>query len=198
MKKNYIVAICGASGVIYGVTLIKELLLRPFGIHVILSPDGKNVLAHELGYEGSLTDLIKKRFGQTQHNDAKLVEYDPHSFLAPSASGSFKHNGMAVVPCSMKTLSAIASGFADNLINRSADICMKEKRPLILVPRETPLNRIHLKNMLRVSEAGAVIIPPSPAFYSKPETVQDMVDFIVARILDHLDIKQQLVKEWGC
>jgi 4-hydroxy-3-polyprenylbenzoate decarboxylase len=197
MKKKYIVAVCGASGVIYGVTLIKELLLRPCQVHVVVSPDGKNIMAHELGYTGDLAGHIQERFNITPHQDSELSAYDAGSFFAPAASGSFKHDGMAVVPCSMKTLAAIASGFADNLINRSADVCLKENRPLILVPRETPLNRIHLKNMLRASKAGAIIIPPSPGFYAKPRTIQDMVDFVVARILDHLHIKQHLVAEWG-
>ncbi|HYA02714.1 MAG TPA: UbiX family flavin prenyltransferase, partial [Syntrophobacteria bacterium] len=107
------------------------------------------------------------------------------------------HAGIVVVPCSMKTLAAIATGVADNLITRSADVCLKERRPLILVPRETPLSTIHLENMLRAARAGALILPPAPGFYHRPRRVEDLVDFVVARILDHLGISHCLVGEWG-
>ncbi len=197
MTKKLIVAICGASGSIYGVTLIKELLAQGVQVHLIISTDGRHVMAHELGFKENLENYIKTKFKAPRHPDASLIEHKVETFFAPPASGSFKHDGMVIAPCSMKTLAAIASGLADNLITRSADICLKEKRTLVIVPRETPLNRIHLENMLKVSSAGATVLPAMPAFYFKPKTVFDLVDFVVARILDQLNIKHNLAGEWG-
>lgn len=197
MSERLIVAVCGASGSIYAITLLRELLARPLEVHVITSPAGRQVLAHELGYGGSMSELLDNTFGSFRHADGALVEHSAETFFAPPASGSFKHGGMVVVPCSMKTLASIATGVADNLITRSADVCLKERRPLILVPRETPFSIIHLENMLRAARAGALILPPAPGFYHRPETVEDLVHFVVARILDHLGISHRLVGEWG-
>ena len=196
MTERLIVAICGASGSIYAVTLLRELLARPLEVHVIASPAGRQVMSHELGYEGNLSALLEKTFRSLRDPGASLVEHRAETFFAPPASGSFKHGGMVVVPCSMKTLAAIAAGVADNLVTRAADVCLKERRPLILVPRETPLSTIHLENMLRAARAGALILPPTPAFYHGPKSVEDLVDFVVARILDHLGISHRLVEEW--
>jgi 4-hydroxy-3-polyprenylbenzoate decarboxylase len=196
MTQRLTVAICGASGSIYALSLLRELLARPLEAHVIASPAGRQVMSHELGYEENLSALLEKTFKAFRHPGASLVEHRAETFFAPPASGSFKHDGMVVVPCSMKTLAAIAAGVADNLITRAADVCLKERRPLILVPRETPLSAIHLENMLRAARAGALILPPVPAFYHGPKTVQDLVDFVVARILDHLGISHRLVGEW--
>jgi 4-hydroxy-3-polyprenylbenzoate decarboxylase len=196
MTERLIVAICGASGSIYALSLLRELLARPLEVHVIASPAGRQVMSHELGYEGNLSALLEKSFGSFRNPEASLVEHRAETFFAPPASGSFKHDGMVVVPCSMKTLAAIASGVADNLVTRAADVCLKERRPLILVPRETPFSTIHLENMLRAARTGALILPPAPAFYHGPKTVQDLVDFVVARILDHLRISHRLVGEW--
>lgn len=197
MRERLIVAVCGASGSIYALTLLRELLARPLEVHVITSPAGRKVLGHELGYGGSMSELLDSTFGSFRHADAALLEHDAETLFAPPASGSFKHGGMVVVPCSMKTLAAIATGVADNLITRSADVCLKERRPLILVPRETPFSIIHLENMLRAARAGALILPPAPGFYHRPQTVEDLVRFVVARILDHLGISHRLVGEWG-
>ncbi|MCK4768321.1 MAG: UbiX family flavin prenyltransferase [Desulfobacula sp.] len=197
-NKTVIVAITGASGSIYGVRLIKALLEAKIRVMVTLSDSGLSVFEHEMGYkkEDSFKDfLISCGVELKQETDLEIFFQDEIS-KAP-ASGSFVHSGMVVVPCSMKTLAGIASGFADNLITRSADVCLKEKRPLILVPRETPYNLIHLENMTRASRAGAVILPPSPSFYTFPKTIENLVDTIVARILDHLKIAHDLLSRWG-
>lgn len=197
-KKRIVVAICGASGVIYGIRLLKALLNTPTDVHLIISEMGRQVLIHEMGYNGEPIPEFLNNQGIIIDNDSKLVVYDNHSFFASPASGSFKHHGMAIVPCSMKTLGAIVSGVSDTLIHRSADVTLKERRPLILVTRETPLNSIHLRNMYNASLAGATILPPCPGFYFHPKTVYELVDSIVGRILDHLDIPHELTQEWSC
>ena len=197
MKRRYIVGICGASGVIYGVTLVNQLLRLPLDVHVILSADGKKVMRHELDYDGNLLECLKKNGAQTPHPDACLREHDVADFFAAPASGSFRHHGMVIAPCTVKTLAAAAAGMADSLLTRAADICLKERRPLVLVMRETPFSAIHLENMLRLTRAGATILPAAPAFYFGPRNIQDLVDFIVARLLDHLGIEHRLTTEWG-
>jgi 4-hydroxy-3-polyprenylbenzoate decarboxylase len=198
MKENtYIVAISGASGSIYAIRLIKALLEAKARVMVILSDPGMHVIAHEMEYEKD-TDFIEFLIscGIEIDDQTPLEIFFEDEIASSPASGSFVHSGMVVVPCSMKTLSAISSGFADNLITRSADVCLKERRKLILVPRETPLNLIHLENMTRAHKAGAIILPPSPSFYSFPKTVEELVDTVVARILDHLDIYTDLSPRW--
>jgi 4-hydroxy-3-polyprenylbenzoate decarboxylase len=130
-------------------------------------------------------------------SDGQLSVYAREDWMAPVASGSNPADAMAVCPCSMGTLGAIAHGLADNLIERAADVMLKERRPLVLVPRETPLSVIHLDNMLKLAHAGAVILPPAPGFYTHPQTVADLVDFVVARILDQLHVPHDLVARWG-
>lgn len=198
MTNRIVVGICGASGSIYGIRLLKALLERPWEVHLIISEAGKLVMAHELGFkEKSSFEQFLEIENVRFHESARLIRHAPDDLLADSASGSFKHQGMVVAPCSMKTLAAIASGYATNLMERTADVCLKEKRPLVLVPRETPLNKIHLKNMIKAHNAGAIIMPPSPGFYFRPEAINDLVDFIVARILDQLNIEHNLIGEWG-
>jgi flavin prenyltransferase len=193
--KKIVVAVCGASGVIYATRLLQALLVQPVNVHLIVSDTGAQVMAHELDLTpAALPELLSRQIAF--HPDATLELFDVHTFFAPPASGSFVHDGMAVVPCSMKTLACIASGIADNLILRCADVCLKEKRRLIIVPRETPLNTIHLNNMLRAGKAGAVLLPAMPSFYSNPETINDIVDTVVARILDHLAVSHELVPRW--
>lgn len=199
MKQNpIVVAISGASGSIFGIRLIKALLEAKIPLLIILSDSGLSVLEHEMGYRK--TDSFKSFLiscGADMDERTNMdVLYQDQIASAP-ASGSFVHAGMVVVPCSMKTLAGIASGYADNLIIRSADVCLKEKRPLILVPRETPYNTIHLENMTRASRAGAVILPPNPSFYTFPKTIEDLVDTVVSRILDHLGISHDLLSRWG-
>lgn len=192
-----IVAMSGASGSVYGIRLIKALLLADIRVMVILSNAALTVLGHEMGYKKkqAFPDFLLSC--GIQIKKGYLTVFSQEEMEKAPASGSFIHSGMVVAPCSMKTLSGIASGFADNLITRSADVCLKEKRPLILVPRETPFNLIHLENMTKVSRAGGVILSASPSFYSGPETIEDLVDTIVARILDHLGITHDLMKRWG-
>ncbi|CAN2041400.1 Flavin prenyltransferase UbiX [Candidatus Magnetomoraceae bacterium gMMP-15] len=191
------VGICGASGSIYAVRLLKALLEQDIEVHVIISEAGKMVLAHETEYkQGSIESFLKNQ-DIIFHPKALLIEHQPKNLFGQPASGSFKHGGMVIAPCSMKTLAAISAGLGDNLMHRSADVCLKEKRPLILLPRETPLSTIHLKNMLIAARAGATILPPSPAFYFNPVNINDLIDFIVARVLDHLKIKHNLIKEWS-
>jgi 4-hydroxy-3-polyprenylbenzoate decarboxylase len=197
MKKRIIVGISGASGTVYGITLLKELILRPIEVHVILTEAGRQVLAHELEYEPKLIGFVERKFNIAPHPESKVFKHSNESFFTPPASGSFRHDGMVIAPCSMKTLASVSSGTADNLITRAADISLKERRPLILVARETPLSRIHLDNMLRATDAGAVILPACPAFYFEPRTVQDLVNFVVGRILDQLGIDHDLLREWG-
>lgn len=197
MNKKIIVAICGASGSIYGIRLLKALLNKPVNIYLIISNAGYKVLDHETGYSGESFSSFLKDKGVVIHNDADLNIYEQDDFFAPPASGSFKNDGMVIAPCSMKTLAAIASGVADNLIHRAADVSLKEKRPLILLPRETPLSIIHLKNMYMAAKAGATIMPPSPSFYSNPKNISDLVDTVIARVLDHLKIEHDIVKQWG-
>ncbi|MBU4388369.1 MAG: UbiX family flavin prenyltransferase [Proteobacteria bacterium] len=197
MNKKIVVAICGASGSIYGIRLLKALLKNPINIYLIISNAGYKVLEHETGYRGESFSSFLKDKGVVIHNDAVLNIYEQDDFFAPPASGSFRNDGMVIVPCSMKTLGAIAAGIADNLIHRAADVNLKEKRPLILLPRETPLSLIHLKNMYMAAKAGATIMPPSPSFYSNPQSIFDLVDSVIARVLDHLKIEHDLVKQWG-
>lgn len=197
-KKTFIVGISGASGSIYGLRLIKALIEAQYRVLVILSNGGQCVLEHEAGYDkkDSFHTFLKSRtIVPVQKDD--LVIFTQDQIGAGPASGSFVHSGMVICPCSMKTLSSVAAGYADNLLTRSADVCLKEQRPLILVPRETPFNRIHLENMLRAQDAGAVILPPNPSFYTFPDTIEKLVDTVVARILDHLDISHDLVSRWG-
>lgn len=192
------VAITGASGPILGLRLIEELLNSGETVYAVVSDAAWSVIAHELSYKRTgpapLAALLSKR-GKAA--SLKLLkEFDSRDLFSPIASGSTPFDAMVVVPCSMKTLSAAASGYADSLITRACDVALKEKRKLILVPRETPLSAIHLENMLKLSRAGAVILPPVMGFYSRPETLGDMLDFVTGKILNLLGIKHRLFKSW--
>lgn len=176
------VAITGASGAVYGIKLIEALNKQDIETYCIISDTAKKIILHELGKE---------------HLDKVKNCYKEADIEAPTASGSFKTDAMVVVPCSMKTLSAISNGYSSNLISRSADVMIKEGRKLILVPRETPLSAIHLQNMLRLAELGVVILPAMPGFYHKPQDIEDLVDFVVGKILDSLNIPSDMFKRWG-
>ncbi|MCG8532324.1 MAG: UbiX family flavin prenyltransferase [Desulfovibrionales bacterium] len=195
---TYVVAITGASGTIYGVRLIKALIEAGNQVMVLLSHAGSRVLTHEMGDDPGTTFYeFLDAYGVDFSKGALLDVFSQDEIAAAPASGSFIHDGMAVTPCSMKTLAAVAGGYADNLITRSADVCLKEKRPLVLVPRETPLNLIHLENMERVTRAGGVILPPCPSFYSFPDSMEALVDTVVSRILDHLGAATDISPRWG-
>lgn len=196
-RPDIAVAITGASGSVYGIRLLSALLSRPCVVHLMISKAGSRVMAHETDWNGG--DILEHlaRTGTNVHPEAELRQWDPEDLFAPPASGSFRHAGMAVCPCSMKTLGAVASGLADTLIHRAADVCLKEKRPLVLLVREMPLNLIHLENMTRATRAGATIFPASPGFYFKPATVTDLVDSVIWRVLDHLGLPSETTKRWG-
>lgn len=196
-EKTYVVALTGASGSIYGVRLIKALIEQGYQVMVIVSHAGLQVLGHEMGYDSrdSFYDFLE-HYGVNFSKGSRLEVFSQEDIASAPASGSFLHSGMAVMPCSMKTLSAVATGYADNLITRSCDVCLKERRPLILVPRETPVGIIHLENMARAARAGAVILPPNPSFYTHPRTVEALVDTVVARTMDHLGAGHELVPRW--
>lgn len=183
---KFIIAISGASGSIYGIRLLEALHKLKAETILILSRTAQDIIKYETNY--TLDDVVK----------LATVYYEEGDLFAPMASGSYFVNirAMCVVPCSMKTLSAIANGYSDNLITRAADVSLKEKRKLVLVPRETPFTLIHLKNMLTLAQSGAVILPPVPAFYSKPRTLEDIVQQTVSRILDHLGITSDVAKRW--
>ncbi|OGP24439.1 MAG: aromatic acid decarboxylase [Deltaproteobacteria bacterium GWC2_56_8] len=196
----YIVALTGASGALYGVRLISELMKRGDDCEVIVSPSGFLLLKEELGIEPekalqSIKASALKGAGKKKLNGSlKLLPHD--DLCASAASGSALKKTMIICPCSMGTLARIAAGISGNLIERAADCVMKERGTLVLVPRETPLSSIHLENMLKLSRAGAVILPAMPAFYQKPVTIDDMADFIVGKILDVLGIENSLYKRW--
>lgn len=197
MKQKLVVAITGASGVIYGIRLLKAILSMPISVYLVISAAGRQVLTHETGYDGADIKEFLHLQGIVFHKDARLNAYSPDDLFAPPASGSFRHDGMVIAPCSMKTLGAIVSGISDNLIHRAADVCLKEKRPLVLVTRETPLSAIHLKNMYDAALAGITIMPPCPGFYSHPKNINELTDFFVGRVLDQLNIEHNLLKRWG-
>ena len=190
-KLPVILAITGASGAPYGVRLLEVLALHQVPVWLMISPHGWRLLAEECG----ITDDrgLKKATG----GDWTSVRvFDDKDRGAEPASGSAKSAGMVICPCSMGTVAAIAHGTSRSLIERAADVVLKERRPLVLVPRETPLSLVHLRNLTLASEAGAVVLPAAPGFYHKPQQVRDLVDFVVQRVLDHLGVEVALVKRW--
>lgn len=197
MKKRITVGITGASGAVYAVRLLDVLLTMPLEIHLIVSAMGWDILRYEQeGHDETPDDFIARKL-RPETTAGDLILHPIGDMFAPVASGSFQAAGMVVVPCSMRTLSSIAAGHAGNLIERAADVTLKERRPLVLVPRETPLSLIHLRNMVAATEAGAVIMPASPPFYHRPREIADLVNFMVGRILDHLHLEHQLIPRWG-
>lgn len=194
-----VVAITGASGPILGIRLIEELLKGGESVTGIASNGSHGIMEHELSCsvkaDSPLYSILTNR-GNIPGTD-NFREYDERDFQAPCASGSSDFEAIVVAPCSMKSLSAIANGYADNLITRVCDVALKEKRRCIIVPRETPFNLIHIENMRKAALAGAEIVPPLPGFYTKPKTADDIVDFITGKILNLLGIKQELFKGWG-
>lgn len=218
-KQRLVLAISGASGSVYCVRLLQLLLYAGQEVHLLVSPAGKTVLEQELGIQVDLhhfnvNDLLmpyeklpvseeyreslKPRFQPDLSDLPGTIFYHHYqNFMAPIASGSFLTSGMVICPCSGSTISGIAHGTSANLIQRAADVHLKEHRKLILMPRETPLSSIQLENMRQCANAGAVILPAMPGFYHGPQSIADLVDFVVARILDQLGLHMSLMKRWG-
>lgn len=188
-----VVAITGASGAPYAVRLLEALVAARRPVHLIVSSHGFRLLRAECAI-GSVTEL-RERVGGVEW-DRHVTVFDDADRGAPPASGSARSSGMVVCPCSMGTLAAIAAGTSRSLVERAADVALKERRPLVLVPRETPLGAIHLENMLRVTRAGAVVLPAAPGFYHRPTRIEELVEFVVARILDHLGVEHALSRRW--
>lgn len=183
-KRRIIVGISGASGAIYGVELLKALKKAEIETHLVISKNGQIAIAHETDY--SVADMHKLADHFYSNNDLS----------ASISSGSFKTDGMIIAPCSMRTLGEVSTATTSGLLTRAADVCLKERRKLVIMPRETPMHAVHIKNMLIVAELGGIICPPVPAFYSKPKTLEEMVSHTVGRILDMFDIETDLVKRW--
>jgi len=184
MSRKILVCITGASGAVYGVHLIRQLKGLGHEVHLLVTKWGEVTLKHETGM--SAEDLEKEAHQRYREDD----------LAAGPASGSFPLDAVAIVPCSMKTLAGIAHGYADNLVARAADCAIKERRKLVIVPRETPLNLIHIRNMATVTEAGAIVMPASPAFWHHPETIEDLVSSLVERIMVHLGVLEKPSIEW--
>ncbi len=194
---RWVIGITGASGAIYGVNLCRRLLEAGCRLHVVISDAGWRVLKEELGWNAvKRAEALEAAFGSAVQ-DGQLTVYPPGDIGAAIASGSFLCEGMAIVPCSMGTLSAIAHGSSDNLLTRAADVMLKEGRTLLLVPRETPLHAIHLENMLKLARLGVKIVPAMPAFYHGPQSMEDLVDFLVGKVMDNMGIPNNLYNRWG-
>jgi 4-hydroxy-3-polyprenylbenzoate decarboxylase len=192
-----VVAITGASGAPYGVRLLEVLLAAGLEVHLSVSPSGQAVIQEELGRR---VDLERFALGDLLGSPAaarKLHYHHYKNLMAPIASGSFLTSGMVICPCSGSTLAAVAHALGENLIHRAAEVHLKERRKLVVVPRETPLSLPQLKNMQAIHEAGAVVLPASPGFYARAEAVSDLVDFVVARVCDQLGVPNALIPRWG-
>ena len=192
-------ALTGASGMPYGLRLLEALLAAGRRVQLLYSPAAQIVAKQECdlalpAQPRQAARLLAARFGAAE---GQLAVFGREDWMAPVASGSNPADAMVICPCSMGTLAAVAHGLADNLIERAADVMLKERRPLVLVPRETPVSVIHLENMLTLARAGATIVPPTPGFYGRPQAVSDLVDFVVARVLDQLQIPHTLGPRWG-
>lgn len=184
-RRRLVVAMTGASGVIYGIRLMEALRPTPVETHLIVSRWAARTIHEETDWDPEEVRLLAD------------FAYKDNDLLAPLASGSFRVAGMIVAPCSMKSLAAIATGVSENLIHRAADVTIKERRRLVLLTRESPLSLIHLRNMVAVVEAGATVVPPVPAFYGRPHSLEEVVDHTVGRLLDLFDIEHDLVRRWG-
>ncbi|TAL63149.1 MAG: UbiX family flavin prenyltransferase [Bacteroidetes bacterium] len=189
---DYVIGITGASGSIYGIRLIQELGLRKHTVNVVITPAGKQVIAEELGV-ASIEQMDKLGLAETSNN-VRIWEND--NFEAPFMSGSNAPEAVVIIPCSMGKLAAVANGISGNLLERIADVALKERKQLILVVRETPLSLIHLENMVKVAKAGGQILPAMPAFYHHPKTIDDMVNFVVGKVMNLLRIEHNLFKGW--
>jgi 4-hydroxy-3-polyprenylbenzoate decarboxylase len=204
MKLPIVLGITGASGAVYALRLLEVLRAAGRDVHLSISPSGRDVFKEELGIDIDLDQFDETAIltrsaseGAKGRSNGALHYYHHQNFMAPIASGSHLTAGMVICPCSGTTLSAVAAGAAGNLIQRAAEVHLKERRKLILVPRETPLSLAHIDNIRRATEAGAVVLPASPGWYHGVQSVSDLVDFMAARICDQLGIEHSLMKRWG-
>ena len=189
-----IVAVTGASGAPYAVRLVEALVAARQAVQLIVSDHGLRLLRTET--EIASVDALREHVGAAAW-DEHVTVFDDNDRGAAPASGSARNRGMVICPCSMGTISAISQGTSRSLVERAADVALKERRTLVLVPRETPYSAIHLENMLRLTRAGAVVLPASPGFYHRPAQIAELVDFVVARVLDHLGVEHSLGRRWG-
>lgn len=195
--KRFVLAMTGASGSAYGRRMLEVLAETGAEVHLTVSGPASLVAAHELGLTFDPDDGLSTLRALLGGEPPNVVVHRTRDLDAPVASGSFRHDGMAVVPCSMGTLGRIAHGLSSSLCERAADVCLKERRKLVLVPRETPYSAIHLENMLALTRAGAIILPASPGLYAGATTVDQLVDFVVSRALDHLGVENSLMQRYG-
>jgi 4-hydroxy-3-polyprenylbenzoate decarboxylase len=197
--KSVTLALCGASGMAYGLRLLECLLAAGIRVNLLVSQTAHIVAKQELGITlpARASDIERQLAHGTGAGDGQLRVWGRDDWNAPVASGSNPADAMVVCPCSMGTLAAIAHGLSDNLIERAADVMLKENRKLVLVPRETPFSVLHLENMLKLARMNAVILPANPGFYHRPQTIEGVVDFVVARILDQLGVAHALMARWG-
>jgi flavin prenyltransferase len=198
-SRTVTLALTGASGMPYGVRLLECLLAAGVRVYLLYSQVAQIVARQEMDLAlparaREVEEFFTRKYGAAQN---QLRVFGREEWFAPVASGSNPADAMVICPCTMGTLAAVACGLADNLIERAADVMLKERRQLVLVPRETPLSAIHLENMLRLTHAGAVILPANPGFYHHPVKVEDLIDFVVARVLDQLAVPHQLIVRWG-
>jgi len=194
--KTFTIGITGASGAVYGVRLAQEILKNGHKLHLVVTEAGWQVFREELLWDTEDRErCIEENFAS--YGKDRLHYHTLRDFNAPIASGSYQNDGMVIIPCSMGTLSGIAHGASGNLLERTADVMLKESRKLILVPRETPLHKIHLENMLKVTEAGGKIVPAMPGFYHLPKSMDDLVNFLVGKVLDNLGVHHELFTRWG-
>jgi len=189
-----VMAITGASGAPYAVRLLEALVQAEQRVQLIVSDHGLRLLRTET--DVGTVDALRAHIG-TAAWDANVTLFDDNDRGAAPASGSARNRGMVICPCSMGTISAISQGTSRSLVERAADVALKERRTLVLVPRETPYSAIHLENMLRLTRAGAVVLPASPGFYHRPTSIDELVDFVVARVLDHLGVEHTIGRRWG-
>ncbi|NJC89023.1 MAG: UbiX family flavin prenyltransferase [Desulfuromonas sp.] len=195
--KHILVAITGASGSVYGLRLTEALVRADCRISVLLSEPGRQVLNHETGLGWDLDPVQRQRQVRAHFGSDRIDCLDNADLFAAVASGSNTADAMVIIPCSMGTVGRVAAGLSETLLERAADVMLKERRPLLLVPRETPLSVIHLENLLRLARAGAIVIPAMPAFYHGPQSLDDLVNFVVGKVLDQLEIGHELFKRWN-
>lgn len=195
IENSWVVAVTGASGARYALRLIEICAQKSIKLHCIFSDSAIRVLNEEEGIIVSGSNLSTEKLFKKEYEN--VLFYNFRDIGASIASGSFNVKGMVIIPCSMSTLGAVANGISTNLIHRAADVTLKEGRKLILVPRETPLNAIHLENMLKLSRLGITILPAMPGFYHKPKTLEDLIDMQVMKVLDNMGIENDLVRRWN-